>query len=156
MVLAVGGVYVFIFRVDRDIRTTIGSLGSVHLVHGVYGYVGSARGAGGVRARVLHHIRKEKRRVWWHIDYLTTLPETVPMYVVYAKTSCDVESLLAHRIGLSPCWSGYTRGFGSSDKDSYTHLYLCSCSEELCIDSIAEAFSAIGLEPIVEKVDDII
>ncbi|MCS7112016.1 MAG: GIY-YIG nuclease family protein [Ignisphaera sp.] len=153
MIAPVSGVYVLIFKVARDTAVRVGSLGTVQFPQGVYGYIGSARGAGGVRARILHHTRKVKRRLWWHIDYLTVLPYVTPLYVVYSGTSRDAESILAHQIGLSPCWSAHAEGFGSSDKSSSTHLYLCRCSEDVCLYSIAEAFRAIGFEPLIEKID---
>ncbi len=152
VVSSVGGVYVFVFRVARDFTTSVGSLGTIYFQQGVYGYIGSARGAGGVRSRVLHHIRKRKR-LWWHIDYLTVASEVLPLYIVYAETSRDVEPFLAQEIGLSPCWSGYVKGFGSSDKNSSTHLYLCRCCENLCITTIADVFRAIGLKPTIERID---
>ena len=41
------------------------------LERGLYLYVGSARGPGGLRARLGRHAAREKR-VWWHIDAVTS------------------------------------------------------------------------------------
>ena len=144
------GVYILVFRVSKDLTVAVGSLGDIHLLKGLYSYIGSARGPGGIGARISHHIRKGKRRPWWHIDYITTLPEVLPIYVVYAETREDVEPLLAQQMGSAPCWRGAVEGFGSTDRGSRTHLFYCICCEEMCISSIATVFKALGLEPRIE------
>lgn len=50
---------------------TIGSLGSHWFQVGNYLYIGSARGPGGIRARVNRHLRpEEEKHHHWHIDTL--------------------------------------------------------------------------------------
>ncbi|MEM4407243.1 MAG: DUF123 domain-containing protein [Candidatus Caldarchaeum sp.] len=53
-------------------RLKIGALGYRKLEKGYYVYVGSGRR--NLIRRVERHIRKNKR-VRWHIDYITSLPE---------------------------------------------------------------------------------
>jgi Uri superfamily endonuclease len=149
------GIYVFIFRVLNDLNISIGSLGMVYIPQGLYGYIGSARGFGGVKARVLHHIKKNKKRLWWHIDYLTTMPDVAPLYIVFAETVKDIEYSLSQQMDLAYCWNRYIKGFGSSDKDSYTHLYLCKCNVDRCIIDIVNIFKSLGLVAIVSNIDDL-
>jgi len=153
-IVNVKGIYVFIFRVLNDLNISIGSLGRVYIPQGLYGYIGSARGFGGIKARVLHHIKKNKKRLWWHIDYLTTMPDVTPLYIVFAETSKDIEHFLAQQMNSAYCWNGYIKGFGSSDKDSYTHLYLCKCNEERCIREVVDIFKSLSLAPITSKIDN--
>ncbi|MGE5612498.1 MAG: DUF123 domain-containing protein, partial [Bacillota bacterium] len=58
---ATPGAYVLVIRLDRA---------AAGLPAGRYLYCGSARGPGGLRARVGRHMRKGKV-VRWHVDRLT-------------------------------------------------------------------------------------
>jgi Uri superfamily endonuclease len=64
------GTYALLSRPTKDVLVSVGRLGTFRLGAGLFVYVGSALGAGGVRARVAHHLR-DKRRARWHIDALT-------------------------------------------------------------------------------------
>lgn len=48
----------------------IGRFGRFGFAPGFYLYVGSAFGAGGLRARLAHHLRNPKPHLHWHVDYL--------------------------------------------------------------------------------------
>ena len=50
------GTYVLIVSVAQMKRLEIGRLGTFDIVPGFYAYVGSAFGAGGLRARIGHHL----------------------------------------------------------------------------------------------------
>ena len=65
------GTYALVFHVSEEMRVPVGRLGWLHLWPGVYAYVGSARGPGGLAARVRRHLQRTKTP-HWHIDYLTT------------------------------------------------------------------------------------
>ncbi|HDI11006.1 MAG TPA: DUF123 domain-containing protein, partial [Candidatus Acetothermia bacterium] len=49
------GVYVLVVAVERPVKIRVGSLGIVGFAAGTYAYVGSARGPGGIEARVRRH-----------------------------------------------------------------------------------------------------
>ncbi|MEB3851702.1 MAG: GIY-YIG nuclease family protein [Desulfurococcales archaeon] len=91
---------------------------------GLYAYVGSAGGPGGLRARIARHLRRRKR-VWWHVDWLTTSPASRVVAVAYCASGthgphaeAQVASCLASR-GYLP-----VRGFGSTDDpEAESHLY---------------------------------
>lgn len=61
------GTYVLIAAVAQMKRLEVGSLGMQVLLPGFYLYVGSAFGAGGLRARVGHHL-EATTDPHWHID----------------------------------------------------------------------------------------
>ncbi len=55
-----GGAYVLVLRLDKAIHIEFPSVASDQLMPGWYLYAGSARGSGGVRARVQRHFQCEK------------------------------------------------------------------------------------------------
>ncbi len=115
------GVYVLVLELPVHERIEVGSLGVIEFEPGYYLYVGSARGPGGVRARVCRHSRGPVRK-WWHIDYLLGASR-----VVGACYSCTLDPGSEARLA-SACLvnaSPYVRGFGSSDSRDYTHLFTC-------------------------------
>jgi len=64
------GAYAVQFTLVLSHTITIGSLGKVHLPQGEYIYLGSARGPGGLRARLARHLDQQPAKRHWHIDYL--------------------------------------------------------------------------------------
>lgn len=81
------------------------------LISGWYVYAGSARGPGGIRARLARHFRIDKR-MHWHIDQLTSLSE-VRIWARPAPASheCNlVTKLCRSNLFHTPC-----AGFGSTD-----------------------------------------
>ena len=64
------GVYILLFRISGDLSRRIGSLGRIHFQRGNYAYVGSAQSS--LFPRLERHFAKKKKRLHWHIDYLTT------------------------------------------------------------------------------------
>ena len=74
---------------------------------GRYLYAGSARGPGGMRARLARHQRADKQ-THWHIDRLT-LAGTVPgAWIFPGGDECAIVAALSHLPVPLP-------GFGSSD-----------------------------------------
>jgi len=68
------GCYVLFLRLTDECSIKIGSLGIHKMPRGLYAYVGSAKGPGGLKARVKRHFKKVKK-IKWHIDYLIARPE---------------------------------------------------------------------------------
>ncbi|MEM3980939.1 MAG: GIY-YIG nuclease family protein [Ignisphaera sp.] len=141
------GIYTLILEIEEDICTNIGSLGRICLLKGVYGYVGSAKGLGGIEARVKHHLIKDKKKHWWHIDYLTSRKEVAIKCVVYAKTLDIGEEDIVGYFSRSSCWSIAVPRFGSTDKNSSSHLFKCNCNISSCIEDLENIFMLLGLEP---------
>jgi Uri superfamily endonuclease len=111
---------------------TAGRLGVIALEPGTYAYVGSAHGPGGLRARVLRHLRRDKP-LRWHIDYLTiALPVA---HVVVATGDERFECAWVRRLLAEPGACAAVSGFGSSDCREKCPAHLvrlpCDCSEAL-------------------------
>lgn len=65
---AARGTYVLLLYLDADRTLLMGRLGRLFFPEGGYFYVGSARGPGGLRARLMHHLRSPAAP-HWHIDW---------------------------------------------------------------------------------------
>lgn len=81
-------------------------------------YAGSARGPGGLRARLRRHFRADKK-LHWHIDSLTTVADEIIAFAVEGARECDLASALLRTATFRPALAG----FGSSDcTNCSTHL----------------------------------
>ncbi len=82
----------------------------VALDAGTYAYAGSAKGPGGIAARVARHKRKEKK-AHWHIDALTLAAREITALAFPGGTECALmDRLLDSGLAQVPL-----AGFGSSD-----------------------------------------
>jgi len=73
-------------------------------------YAGNANGPGGIRARLRHHLRRDKRP-HWHVDRLTNEATLIDALVAANASECDVvDKLLGSERFAVP-----VPGFGSSD-----------------------------------------
>ncbi len=104
------GAYALILRLARDTRLDIQTLGRPVLPAGLYLYAGSARGPGGIRARVGRHLRQPKAAVW-HVDRLTEAAQVEDVVAYPGGRECTIADFaLAHgarvpvpRFGASDC-----------------------------------------------------
>ena len=112
------GAYVLMLALERSMPLRIVTLPRIHLPPGRYAYVGSAKGRGGMRARVRRHLRTQTK-AHWHIDHLTTAALIVEILAFPDADECDVvEQLLRRRRTTTPI-----AGFGSTDcKRCEAHL----------------------------------
>lgn len=127
------GSYVLLIRVasaiDIDLR------GHVHsLAEGFYAYCGSARGPGGLSARIGRHRRRDKP-VHWHVDQVTTKATVLRAGVSFDRNECDLVRLLLSQSGVSVP----VPGFGSSDCRICESHFLMLADED--------AFGSLQLEP---------
>ena len=138
------GCYVLAVRVLEGLEVRAGRLRAV-LERGLYLYVGSAGGPGGLRARVSRHFRRGKR-VWWHIDRLTTSPHAMVVGVAYcARSGCGVPG--ESRVVSCLASRGYTpvAGFGSSDDPgSPGHLLKAPAGPEGLDKAMADALDCLS------------
>lgn len=65
------GAYVLALALTEPLAVAVAGGAAGSLAPGIYLYAGSARGPGGIRARVERHLRPAKRR-HWHIDQVTS------------------------------------------------------------------------------------
>ena len=113
------GTYALLLHIDAPVPLTVGRLGSFTFPAGAYVYVGSARGPGGLRARVRRHARADKRR-HWHIDYLLGHARLAAVHAVVdaARRECAWAAALSRLPGAKVI----APGFGASDCRCPTHL----------------------------------
>ena len=97
-------------RLDRPMTLDIPTLTETGIGPGRYAYVGSARGPGGIRARVRRHLRRHGKR-HWHIDRLTAVATVEAVHTFVGADECDVVAALQAGIGCGVP----AAGFGSSD-----------------------------------------
>jgi Uri superfamily endonuclease len=114
------GTYALILKATRSQSAQVGKRENIDLVPGFYIYAGSARGPGGLKARVARHLRTTKR-CHWHIDYLTTRIPVIEVWYSYSSLADECQwaaALLADR-------RKYTEvpGLGASDCSCPSHLF---------------------------------
>jgi Uri superfamily endonuclease len=116
------GTYVLIVSVTQMKRLEIGRLGTFDVVPGFYAYVGSAFGAGGLRARIGHHL-ESTARPHWHIDYLLGIAE--PIEVWFSTASQKLERHCAGLLEKASNFRTPIARFGSSDyhRSRTSHLF---------------------------------
>jgi Uri superfamily endonuclease len=93
---------------------------------GVHIYVGSAHGPGGLRARVMRHLRAGKLQ-HWHIDYLTAC--AMPMQIIWEVGAPRRECEWLQRILALPGAYAPISGFGSSDCLAHCPAHLVALSQ---------------------------
>jgi Uri superfamily endonuclease len=73
------GTYVLVLVVEDEQQVRVGQLGEFRIPPGWLAYVGSARGPGGLAARLARHLRHPKSPVW-HIDFLRAVARPVAIW----------------------------------------------------------------------------
>ena len=110
------GAYALLVVLDAPLPVRAGGRHAT-LAPARYVYCGSAKGPGGVAARLARHMRREKR-AHWHVDQLTRAGRVLGAWVFPGQSECEVNEALAD------CPMP-VEGFGSSDcKRCRSHLRL--------------------------------
>lgn len=102
------GAYLLEIELDRSLAVTIRGA-ALTLPAGRYAYAGSARGPGGIAARVARHMSRDKRP-HWHIDQLTLATSKISALALPGGSECELVRSLLDRGARVPI-----PGFGSSD-----------------------------------------
>ncbi len=116
------GAYALQFSLNQNQRVQVGRLGQFHFPAGDLIYIGSARGPGGLRARVNRHLAQLREHFHWHIDYLhpyinwracyfLKIPPAQPLPAIECQWSQALAALPGARIpaprfGASDCRAG--------------------------------------------------
>jgi len=141
------GTYILIASVGQMKRLEIGSLGKFDVVPGFYAYVGSAFGAGGLRARIGHHL-ESTAAPRWHIDYLLQL--ATPVEVWYSTQNRKLERHWADLMAELPGFRVPILRFGASDyhRSRSSHLFYSKRrpSFRLFQDSVMTRFAGVEVE----------
>jgi Uri superfamily endonuclease len=118
------GSYVLLLELATQVTLRVGRFGALDFSAGLYAYTGSARGPGGLAARLGHHLKRAERR-HWHIDYLRRVAPIVALWAVWGPEAADLtECRLAARLNRQLPFRQPHKGFGSSDCTCHSHL-LC-------------------------------
>jgi Uri superfamily endonuclease len=126
------GAYVLLIELRQGFEFTSGRFDGQRLSPGFYAYCGSAKGPGGLSARVRRHMRRDKK-IHWHVDYLTAVEEIVQVGVQVDGSECE----LVGRLLTTPGTHVPIQGFGSSD--------CAVCTAHLVQLNRRSAFEALGL-----------
>jgi Uri superfamily endonuclease len=112
------GAYLLAVFLATPFGLQIATLPATTLPPGWYVYAGSARGPGGLKARVGRHLRREKEPRW-HIDQLTEAATEAFAGLLIDERECD----LMAKVIKSQRFQVPVPGFGSSDfKICQSHL----------------------------------
>ncbi len=121
---AVPGAYVLLVETGREVVVRLPGRPPTILTPGRYLYCGSARGPGGIKARVARHMRRDKT-VRWHVDRLTEAGSVLGAWTFPGGDECAlVASLSALPVPMA--------GFGSSDcRTCASHLLAWPAGADL-------------------------
>jgi Uri superfamily endonuclease len=114
------GSYVLIMALPGSATIDVGQLGRFTFSPGWYAYAGSARGPGGLQARVRRHRRESKAR-HWHVDYLRAYAQ--PVGVWYSVGPQRRECRWAEALSELPGACIPAPRFGASDCQCAAHLF---------------------------------
>lgn len=106
-------------RLETAAWIDVGRLGQFLFPAGWYGYSGSARGSGGLRARLARHQRASKR-LHWHVDYV--LAHGVLQAAWWLECPIRLECAWAAAVQQLPGVQVIAPRFGSSDCHCRAHL----------------------------------
>jgi Uri superfamily endonuclease len=101
------GAYVLSIQLDGPIKVRIAGRVATTVPEGLYLYCGSARGPGGLHARLRRHMRRHKT-LRWHIDQITSRGRVLGAWVAPGGNECELVGRLSRLRTPIP-------GFGSSD-----------------------------------------
>jgi len=114
------GTYLLFLSNTKSQKINIGKQRDFLFPSGLLVYVGSALGAGGLRGRISHHLRVN-RKCYWHIDYLL---QKMPVYqVLYIENPSRLEHEWAMLLERIPELNIPMKRFGASDCQCASHLF---------------------------------
>ena len=107
--LAGPGAYALLLHLAAPVAFARRGMGAATL-QGWHVYAGSARGSGGMAARLRRHFRQGKP-VHWHVDELTNAADRIAALAMAGGSECDIVDRLLRSGRFGPALAG----FGSSD-----------------------------------------
>ena len=115
---AAKGAYALGLLLQEPIDLEINWTCSGRLLPGWHIYLGSARGSGGIAARLKRHFRKNKK-FHWHVDTLTAQATAMTALAVPGGNECN----LADQLIASKRFKVALKGFGNTDcKHCSSHM----------------------------------
>lgn len=122
-----GGDYALLVRIVNPLKIRPGRLSLVQLPPGWALYFGSARGPGGLKARLTRHLMPpDQKRSHWHIDYLTaSAPIQEIWWGIYSRRrECDWARIAAET-------GQPAHAFGASDCSCNSHLFSFGAGRQI-------------------------
>jgi Uri superfamily endonuclease len=113
------GTYALIYRCEETFRAVAGKLGPVCLSPGYWIYIGSAFGPGGLRSRLIHHL-KPSPRPHWHLDYVKH--GLTPIEIWLTTDAVRREHAWAGDLARLKGAACPISGFGASDCTCRSHM----------------------------------
>jgi len=113
------GTYVLLLELETPCRLKVGKRGVFDFPSGWYAYTGSARGPGGLTARLRHHLSLAARP-HWHMDYLRPRGRITEIW--YGRDFSYDEHRWAAVLQAMAGTPTVAAKFGSSDCRCATHL----------------------------------
>lgn len=141
------GCYALFMELKQSSILKVGRLGEYELPSGYYIYLGSARGPGGLRARLGRHL-SGSNRFHWHIDYLREVTAVIGYGYIGTgqgnppglSLECQWSQALANQLkGTIPIPK-----FGASDCRSGCPAHLIYFKQAGFLDEIAEILMPTG------------
>jgi len=136
------GTYALVLSLPRATTIGVGRLGRFRFPAGWYAYAGSARGPGGLAARLSRHMRSFKP-LHWHVDYLRAC--ACPIVAWHAVGTRKKECAWAKVLASLPGASAPVPRFGASDCRCPAHLIHFVAPPDLKI------FARAVDEPVLEE-----
>lgn len=131
----ISGSYILVIEALNPATVHVGKLGEMQITPGLYYYGGSAKR--GLAARIERHFSEKKKR-YWHIDYITTHPQMEIIEAWCYPDQFDVEHQLG---GLEETYlNGILRGFGAGDCQEQCAAHLWMAEEQIVPESISDEF----------------
>ena len=133
------GTYCLSISCRKDTEVMVGKLGKIKFVSGYYAYIGSALNS--MDKRIKRHMEK-KKKIFWHIDYLTSHKDFQPQGAYIINDTNKIECRKAAEINksLTPI-----PGFGSSDCSCESHLFYAG-REEGKLENLKRLLLTAGFE----------
>ena len=119
------GIYFLILECLNDTKIKVGRLGEINFKKGYYIYIGSA--LNNLEKRIERHLRK-KKKIHWHIDYLTTNENFRIIKIYYLKTNEKIECEIAKEFEK---YFYFIKNFGNSDCKDNSHLFYSEKLENI-------------------------
>lgn len=112
------GTYILSIKLDKKKAIEVGALGEIDFERGIYKYIGSAFGPGGFKRIERHQqvSQGENENIRWHIDYLSSDPDSKIIEVDKFPDE-KIECQLAQKLEGKP-----VEKFGCSDCKCESHL----------------------------------
>ena len=131
------GSYALFLKLVKEQLIRLPKFGPVLFPTGIYVYTGSAKGSGGLRARVSRHIRVEKSK-HWHIDWFRPFAEIIGVYYTISQDSheCNWAMSLKERSMARVL----VHGFGASDCKQGCGSHLLFINPDVDLDTIFAVF----------------